>query len=160
MIVGHAGHGKDTFAGFLADTLGVTTVSSSKVALEVFLLDVLRDKGLGYASADAAYEDRINHRKLWFDEITAYNAGDPCRLMREVYARCPIYVGCRSRIELLAGREQGLFGLTLCVLNPRVPEEHPSSMQIPVFGADVTVFNDCGLWELREKAERFASLFT
>lgn len=78
LILGHARHGKDTVADIIAEITGFTHISSSRRLLSVFLMDVLREKyGLEYESEEEAFEDRVNHRDKWFNEISEYNKEDP-----------------------------------------------------------------------------------
>lgn len=151
MILGHAQHGKDTFANILCDS----AVSSSRVALEVFLRDALeKNHGLKYPDIEAAYEDRVNHRSAWFNAIAAYNADDPTRLMKQVFDRSPVYIGCRSHREFSIGRDEGVFDLSIWVTDHRKDLERASSMQLLSRDADIVVENNGTIADLEGKASR------
>lgn len=161
LIIGMARHGKDTFAELLAKKLGCSFQSSSRAALEVFLferLNTLRSwtKLPPYASLDEAYEDRVNHRRLWFEEIRDYNTPDRTRLTRDILAKHDIYVGMRNIEELRATRH--LFDCVVWVdAFPRLrTRESQDSISISPADADWIVDNNFDLKALSEQADILA----
>jgi len=104
-ILGHARHGKDFAAEILADEFGYRHESSSHFCMRVFLREAVEaELGFAYDSDDQCFDDRVNHRQLWFDLIRDYTRHDPAKLARQLFDRYDIYVGIRSRIEYAAAR--------------------------------------------------------
>lgn len=115
MVIGYARHGKDTLAEILRDEFGLTFQSSSYILAEEVVRPYLKEQGLVYPSLEACYADRVHHRSKWFDALRLYNADDATRLMRLVYSKSDLYVGCRSDVEFYQGKEDGLFDLSIWV---------------------------------------------
>lgn len=95
LIVGHARHGKDTVAEFIASELGVRYKASSEVCAE-FIKDAMG----GYSTVQECFEDRANHRPRWHELIKYYCKEDKARLGRLIFDTCPIYCGIRDTAEL------------------------------------------------------------
>lgn len=157
IICGPARHGKDTVAEMLSDKYGLRHESSSHWALRIFLRDVLESKyGLSYETEEECYEDRVNHRKIWYDEIKAYNLENPARLCKAIFEHSDIYVGMRDREEFLTSRP--LTDLTIWVdARGRVPvkgEEAFADKLVRESDCDITITNDLGLKELEWKVYR------
>lgn len=130
LILGHARHGKDTFAELLHDRHGLTFHGSSLFAAEVAVRPHLARLGIVYDTVEHCYADRHNHRAAWFDAITAYNSRDRARLAKEILDVADCYVGMRSADEYAASRH--LFDLVVWVDAARrgKPAEPRSSMSI------------------------------
>ena len=156
MIVGHGRHGKDTLADGFRDR-GWLCEDSSYASAEIFLFDELKDS-MGYRTVQECWEDRHNHRALWFRMISEYNSIDNCRLMRGIYEHNDIYVGIRSRQELLAGIAQRLIDLVIWVGRPGCSPESGESMNIRRSDSDIVVYNDGSLESLRRKGRVLAEL--
>jgi hypothetical protein len=153
LILGHGRHGKDTVAEYLAKH-GFTFQSSSRAACEIFLYDLLKPH-YGYQSIEQCYEDRHNHRALWYQLICEYNETDPCRLAREILKTSDIYVGMRDRKEVETCITQGLFDLIIWVERD-LPLEDSSSFNIDKSITDITIGNTGSLQELEYKVSRLA----
>ena len=153
LILGHARHGKDTIAEFIEILCGYTHTSSSVKALDVFLLDVLEEKyGLVYKDKMEAFEDRVNQRSRWFDEISLYNKEDPARLAKEIMAEHDIYVGLRSSIEVEKCIEDNVFDFIIGVYDYRKPHESTDSNDADVMKySDVVITNNSNLSDLMKK---------
>lgn len=93
-IIGHGRHGKDE----LARALDLPYVSSSLYACSRVVYPKLAPL-LGYTNEAECYNDRVNHRQLWYKLIKEYNKDDPARLARAVLSESNVYVGLRSREE-------------------------------------------------------------
>lgn len=142
MVIGHGRHGKDTVSDHIADRLDLTWGASSFLLSERVVYPILR-KRYGYATPDACFKDRSNHRAEWYDIIAAYNATDPARFTRELYEVYDIYCGLRNRDEFLAARTEGLIDLTLWVdASERMPAEDASSCTVTKADADVVIDNN------------------
>lgn len=137
LILGHGRHGKDTAADILKEELDYQFISSSLFAAKRVMMPYFAKMGVHYASVEACYEDRhavywadwaprrwllrllgieprkVEHRAIWYDQISAYNSPDKARLAREIMQECDIYVGMRSNEEYQAAK--GLFDVTLWV---------------------------------------------
>lgn len=153
LILGDAQHGKDTLADLIFAEHKLLCESSSMAALRIFLFDTLRLKyGLVYDSLEDAYEDRVNHRSKWFDEIKEYNREDKTRLAREILETSDIYIGMRSIDELKQAKKEGLFDLYLGVFDYRKPREDSSSNTIDVFEhSDIVLMNNTTIEDLYDR---------
>ena len=114
LIIGDARHGKDDLAKVIHRELGLEYRDSSKMALNIFLFELLHTKyGLRYHSRAEAYEDRVNHREKWYNEITEYNREDGARLARDIMKVADVYCGMRNAHEIEACKRENLFDLIL-----------------------------------------------
>lgn len=106
LILGHARHGKDTVAEMLRDKYGYTFASSSMFCAERVMMPHFNSlpSHPGYATVEDCYEDRVNHRATWFQQIEAYNSPDRSRLAREMLETNDLYVGMRSAREFAEAR--------------------------------------------------------
>ena len=149
MIMGHARHGKDTVCEILRDTYGFTFESSSMAAARYAIYPVLKDL-IGYQTLEECYNDRYNHRALWFELIKAYNHRDGARLGRTIFADHDIYCGTRNEAEFMAIKEENLFDCSVWVdAGKRVPAETTSSCTVSCEMADMLVDNNGSLQDLR-----------
>lgn len=105
IICGYAQHGKDTVAEMLTDLYYMSYKSSSQAACEIFLFDRLAEK-YGYSSIEECYNDRVNHRKEWYDEIVKFNTPDLTALGTEIFKQYDIYCGLRNIEELKALKDK------------------------------------------------------
>lgn len=153
LILGDARHGKDTVADLISKHTGLTSLASSVAALDIFLFDTLRNKyNLKYNSVQEAYEDRVNHRDIYYNEICDFNKDDKTRLVREIQKRADIYTGLRSKEEVEQAIEEGLFDLIIGVNNPRKGREPLSSNTASAeMYSHVMIQNDGTLLDLEEK---------
>ena len=104
-ICGHARSGKDTAAEIIRECTGLQFKSSSMLSLEIFMFENLRTKhGLHYSSMQDAFDDRFNHRDIWYQEISEYNVGCRQRLSKKIFEVADVYVGIRDRDEFLASK--------------------------------------------------------
>ncbi len=141
MILGHAQHGKDTVGEILRDEFGLTFFSSSRFAASNVCRPYLEDRGIVYRNVEECYEDRANHRDLWFDAISEYNAEDPARLTKEMLKVSDVYVGLRCNREFQAAKR--LFDLVIWVdASKRLGLESTSSFDIDRANADIVIDNN------------------
>jgi hypothetical protein len=158
-IIGHARHGKDTVANILCDMFGYKHLSSSMAASDIFLYEALKDK-YGYRSKEECFEDRVNHRKEWFDMICEYNQNNPGRLASEIMQIANIYTGMRSSRELKSCLENGTFEIVLGVYDPRFELEDSSSFDIDLWKESHLIVSNSGTIEdLENKIFSLRSLF-
>jgi len=155
MIIGHAGHGKDTVCRILRDEYGMTFVSPSRLAAEKIIMPVIP-----YPSVDACMDDRGNHRAEWFRLISEYNRNDPARFIREIYQVSDLYCGCRSYRELSFARKEGLFRYAVWVdASHRLPPESTESCTVNAMSADYVLINTGDLDELRLRVDMMMKIF-
>lgn len=158
LILGHARHGKDTFAEILNEEFGLKFESSSKAAADIFIYDVLKDK-YGYKTPEECFEDRVNHRGEWHELICDYNIDDKAKLAKSILERADCYVGMRSRYEIEECLNQKLFDLIIWVdASDRLPLESSDSFNIDISNADVIIPNNGTYEEFRDKVIRFGKI--
>jgi len=108
LVLGHARHGKDTFADWLIPNQSPTSL----MALDLFLFEKLQsDPNFinKYSTIEDAYEDRANNRVYWHESIKEYNTPDWSRFAKEVFRMQSMYVGMRAVQEYQSCIQQGLF---------------------------------------------------
>ena len=155
LITGHGRHGKDSVADILKRNYDYTFDSSSKFCSVLFIYDMLKDK-YGYTSEEECYADRHNHRAEWYDAICAYNAVDPARLGREIFAVNDIYCGLRDKREFHAMKNTGVFDYAIWVDRcDHLPLEPETSMNLEPWMADYTIDNN---WSLKDLEFAVSSL--
>jgi hypothetical protein len=135
LIIGYARHGKTESAKILKREMGFRFKDSSKAAAEIFLYEKLKDK-YGYADFKECYEDRINHREEWFEEICEFNKDDPARLAKEIMKN--------GNREIHKCIEDGVFDYIIHVYNPHLPKEGSESFDIDFNSLPerYTIYND------------------
>ena len=150
LIVGNKRHGKTTVAEMIREISGLKFSDSSVAASEIFIYEKLRNQ-YGYYNSSECFEDRKNRRAEWFNLICEYNKEDPARLAKEILRYNDIYVGMRSKKELLHCKENGLFDVVIGVYDKRKPLEDRSSFDFDVFDSDIVIHNDGSLEDLKDK---------
>lgn len=156
LVLGYGRHGKDTFTELLADKYGVKFSSSSWMAAKIFLYEKL--KGVfGYENIDQCYDDRHNHRKLWFDEITNFNTPDKTKLAKEIMKENDIYVGMRNVDEFLQCQKDKVFDVVVWVdASDRVEyKESSESCNVTPVLADYIINNNGTLSDLDREVTLF-----
>ena len=117
LLIGDAGHGKDTVAEIWKALNGITFNSSSMQAAQTFLFDKINKdpKMPSYGTIVMCHADRKSFRQYWFDAISEYNEKDPTRLCKEILKNNDGYIGLRSRREFQQARIEGLFDIVIWV---------------------------------------------
>lgn len=153
LILSHKRFGKDTLAEFFNEMYGLTYTSSSEIANEMFIFDTIKDE-FNYKDKAECFEDRVNHRDLWYDLICDFNSDDKSRLAKIIVDKVDCYVGMRDYDEFKKSYAEKLFDLIIWVdASERLPEE-VGSFNIPKRCADIIIDNNGTLEEFREKAFR------
>lgn len=157
LILGYARHGKDTVAEILLDEYGYKFTSSSMFVAQEVIWD---SWGCAvYPDFEAMYEDRVNHRVLWMQLISAYNTPDKTMTAKTMLERgFDMYVGMRRQDELDACRAAGLFDYVIWVdADDRHPPE-TGSMDITKESAapDWVVDNNGDLQDLSAEIDVLA----
>lgn len=154
IVFGHKRHGKDTVGEYLREHYGIHFDSSSMFICKKFLFEKMRHSH-GYQTIEECFEDRVNHRPYWFDEIRAYTLAEPTRLGREIFQENEMYCGIRSEIEYHALRNAGVFDLGIFVdASERLPKEDYESMKLGANDADIVIPNNGTLEELYFRVDR------
>jgi hypothetical protein len=100
--------GKDTLAYIWQREFDLTWQSSSMYALRKFMFPIL-ERLLGYNTYQEAFDDRVNHRELWYHLISSYNRYDPTRLAKGMLETSQAYIGMRDSREIRASINNRLF---------------------------------------------------
>jgi len=154
LIIGHMRHGKDSLAEIINEEYGMSFVSSSQAAADIFLYDKLKDQ-YGYKTSVECFEDRVNHRQEWYESICDYNKDDRAKLAKGILEMADCYVGMRDRGEILECIKQDLFDLIIWVdASERLPQEPATSFNIDKSCADVIIENNGTFEEFKEKVMR------
>lgn len=146
MIIGHARHGKDTVCEYLRDNYGFRFTSSS-----FLLAPYIHEKIFPtiYKDYKACWEDRHNHRQIWFEAIRDYTSIDKTLLARLIYSNNDIYCGIRDASELWAVNKANLYDFCIWVdACGRLPKEPTTSMNVTHHMADYVLNNNGTLKEL------------
>lgn len=160
LIIGHARHGKDSLAEILSVEYGLTFVSSSQAAADIFIYDELKDK-YGYTNSVECFEDRVNHRAEWYDMICDYNKDDKAKLAKGILELADCYVGMRDRSEIVECMKQGLFDLIVWVdASERLPLESENSFNIDKTCADIIIENNADFQTFKSKVKRIFKNFS
>lgn len=158
LVIGHARHGKDTFAEILGEAFGLKFQSSSQSAADIFIYDELKDK-YGYKTPVECFEDRVNHRAEWKTMICDYNSPDKAKLAKAILKTSDCYVGMRDKEEIDECLRQGLFDIIIWVdASERLPLEDPSSFNITKSDAHIFIENNGTLDEFMAKVLRVGKL--
>lgn len=170
ILLGYARHGKDTVADILRDRYGFQVNSSSMFCAEKVLMPYFNSRVPGYspqenrtyrhyATLEECYEDRVNFRDIWFQQIEAYNTPDPSRLCREMFeAGNDIYVGMRSAMEFRAAQKLADLVVWVDASGRGLPPESTDSCTVTSDMADYILPNNGTLEDLVDAVDHFVSL--
>lgn len=154
MVIGFKRHGKDTFCEILRDKYGLSFASSSETACNLFIFDAIKDQ-FGYKTKKECFEDRGNHRKLWYDMICDYVKNDLSRLGKKIFKYNDVYCGCRDDKEFYDMQDNGHFDLSIWVdAKDRKPAEDKESMKLSEKDAMVIADNNGDLNQLEAEVDR------
>lgn len=148
LIIGYARHGKDTVGDILAKNHGFKFTSSSWFCAQEVIWDAW---GCAvYDSIEEMFDDRVNHRVLWMQMISAYNTPDKAKTARTMIERgFDMYVGMRRLDELQECRRQGIFDLVIWVDRSKHLPPETGSMDINERHADYILDNNGSLKDLQ-----------
>jgi hypothetical protein len=157
LVLGHARHGKDTVCELLRDKYGFKFTSSSWFCAERIVWPQLRGKSKTpqYDSAQECFDDRANHRALWYDLIAAYSRPDASRLGREIFEANDIYCGLRSAREFHALRNTNAYDIAIWIdASERVAPEGRDSCTVEPWMADYVLDNNETVKVLESKLDQ------
>jgi hypothetical protein len=147
LLLGDGRHGKDSAGEILTRDHGLRSVSSSEFAAQKAVYPVVADL---YADWRACFEDRANHRELWFHAIAAYNLRPGPMLAEQILEDHDIYTGMRRRDEFKRSRH--LFDAVIWVdRSDHLPPEPGGSMELTAYDADWILDNNGSLDDLRSR---------
>lgn len=154
LVIGHSRNGKDHAAEYLRDNFGITYKGSSELCSEIFIFDELKNK-YDYKNPDECFQDRVNHRKEWYDLICDYNSNDPTKLAEQIFDKCHLYCGMRSKDEVDACKDKWSDLLVIYIDRSEVlPPESVESCTITRNQADVVISNNGNIIEFEDKLRR------
>jgi len=157
IICGLGSHGKDTFVEELVRYSYLKFTSSSQFALDLFIWDTWGIKN--YDTKEQCFNDRRNHRNVWFDLVSQYNMPNRARLISEIFKENDIYCGLRCKEELQEATSQGLVDLTIWVdASDRLPDEKDSSCTITPEMCDLVIGNNSDKSHLVRQAQSVAQM--
>lgn len=142
LILGHARHGKDTFAEIIRDLMDLDFQSSSVFVGERSVWPSWGEER--YETFDECFADRVNYRSTWGNLIDAYTTPDKARVAREMFADGnDIYVGLRRQAEFNACMNENMFDHVIWVdRSDHLPDEPADSMEMMASNADIIVDNN------------------
>lgn len=156
LILGYARHGKDTVAELLSKKHGFRFMSSSEFVGREIMWD---NWGIAaYGTFEEMFADRVNHRVLWMQMISAYNTPDKTKTARTMLERgYDMYVGMRRLDELRACQKAGVFDAIVWVDRSKHLEPETGSMDITRnnSGYDHLIDNNGTLEDLERNVSKF-----
>lgn len=158
-VTGHSEHGKGTVCKYLNELKGITYASSSWVACEEYVYHRMKTIGLGYRSIEQCYNDRRNHKELWYEFINEWTSNNDQILGRLIAENYDIYDGIRHKDEFEALKAMGLYHTTIWVdASERVPPQDTNSMTVTREDADIIIHNNGSLNDLYNTCKDLADL--
>jgi hypothetical protein len=158
VIFGHKQHGKDTACEYLREKFGLSFISSSFFACKSFLYRQLQNDfshGVLYNTIQECFDDRVNHRKYWYEAIRDYNTPNKTRLGAQLFNRHDIYCGIRDLEEFTALKAAGLVNLSIFIdASGRLEKESSESMKLDIEDADIVITNNGTLEQFHEKLDK------
>jgi len=147
IITGHKRHGKDTACDYIKEQTGLTFTNSSFAVAEEYIFPKLKEL-YGYQTLEECYNDRVNHRKEWYDLICDYNEEDKAKMGKLIFSQSNIYCGLRNIEELKEMRKIGLVDTVIWVdASERLPPEDVESMTITQADCNIVINNNRGIQE-------------
>jgi thymidylate synthase (FAD) len=154
LIIGHGRHGKDSFAGILAEMCGLTFSSSSEFVGKRFIWPMWGQER--YGTFDEFFADRVTdeNRVIWGNLISAWNTPDKARTARTMLDEGNhLYVGMRRIAEWEQCDHEEIFDHVIWVdACGRLPKEQYASMELEPKHANLFIDNNGPVEYLEEFA--------
>ena len=155
IIAGFKRHGKDEMALYINKHYDLTSKSSSWFACEKFIFNRMKDL-YGYETPLECYNDRDNHRVLWYQYICDYNKENKAQLGIDIFSEADFYVGIRDKDEL-EGIKKHFPNLTVVWVDAieRKEPENSDSMNVTIDDADIVIDNNGSLGAFYLRIDQF-----
>ena len=115
--------GKDRSAEMLSQLSGEKLCFGGWSSSKVVLPWIAADLGVSPEQAYQRRHESAAQRVFWYSWCCGLRAREPWLLVELCLARSDLVVGCRSHVELLAGRQRGLVDLWLWLDRPQAPPD-------------------------------------
>jgi hypothetical protein len=155
-ICGYGRSGKDTAAEVLSRLLKLPYKAGTSYYARHLVFDRMKWKGFQYEDANACWNDRHNHRKLWADLIGEYNRDDPARLYRDCLEGQNFLTGIRWKNEFQACNAAGLVDFWIWIENRNVPRD--ATCQVTMDDCDFAIPNSRSLEEYLVRLEKLSRI--
>lgn len=154
IIGGYGGHGKDEVCRILKEKTGLTYAGSSWTACEFVVYPKIKDI-FNYETPQMCFEDRRNHRELWFNLICEFNENDLSRLGKIIFSKNNVYCGIRNIHELNSIQENRLIDCFIWVdASKRMPNESDTSCTVNKEDSDYVLDNNGTLQDLDKEIDK------
>jgi hypothetical protein len=141
LVIGHKQHGKGTFAALATAEFNLKAMGTSRFGT-LHMFSLMKDTH-GYATPEACYNDRGNHREYWFTELERYNKNNPSQLIEDIYANHSLAEGLRNRYEFNGVKKNVKPDLIIWIdASKRMPMESTKSMELTQDDAHISIDNN------------------
>jgi hypothetical protein len=148
LVIGHGRHGKDEVGKLLCQMQPELTFTSSSW---FFAEKMFRDFYPRYITVQECYDDRVNNRVLWRDEIAKYNYPDAAQLAKDILDVSDIYIGMRTLREFNAARP--LFDFIFYVDASKRVDYVDETFEIPYDNQMIKIDNNSSLEDLKHQVK-------
>lgn len=133
LILGHKEHGKTTLAKVLQEEFDFTYLESSFFMRHNVRAYMSKQGIKDYPNAEACFNDRGNHREIWFKVIAEFNREHGnSQLGKELFEKANVYCGMRSNVEFRQCFQDRLFNIIFWIdAGDRKELEPRTSFNIP-----------------------------
>lgn len=150
LVIGSGRHGKDAVCELLQQEYNLRFTSSSRFCAERVMMPYFQQSDVVYMTAEECFHDRHNHRVAWYNAIREFNLPDGTTLARAILEDNDVYCGMRSKEELFACRNAGIFDHVIWVdRSKRVPPEGALSCSVEPWMADYVIDNNGDMDDLK-----------
>lgn len=167
-ITGYAHHGKDTLAEVFKEVYKLSFMSSSMFCLYKCILPYHRAQkctikhtqeflNSKFKDDKDMFDKRKHHRRAWHEIIKNYNGQDLARLSREIFKIYNLYVGIRNIDEYNAYIKEYPNTINIWVYNENQPVEERTSNTMTPDHADIIIYNNGSIEDLKRKVIRLYS---
>lgn len=159
LVIGLARHGKDTVVDYLSDKYHMNYMSTSAYYNKLFVYPILKNL-YNYKTEEECFEDRVNHRGLWYDIIKTYNTIHNFQAFKDLLKTTDIFVGTRSQEEyqmFLNETEGNNLVLYIDAFERLGQTEGLDSFSLKLTGDEIVISNNGSLEELYKQIDTLIS---